>query len=75
MTSTRGWVKRLGRRRQLLHRSVYLIAVLGVLHFIWVVKEGLLEPLIFSFPMQLPAYQVAALKGREVGRRRNLASR
>ncbi len=48
VTSTRGWVRRLGRRWQLLHRSVYLIAVLGVLHFLWLVKADLLEPLIYA---------------------------
>lgn len=46
VTSTRGWQRRLGHRWQLLHRCVYLIAVLGVLHFIWLVKADLLEPLI-----------------------------
>jgi methionine sulfoxide reductase heme-binding subunit len=48
VTSTRGWVKRLGRRWQLLHRSVYLIAILGVLHFCWLVKADLREPLIYG---------------------------
>ena len=46
VTSTRGWQRRLGHRWQLLHRGVYLITVLGVLHFIWLVKADLLEPLI-----------------------------
>ncbi len=48
VTSTRGWVRRLGRRWQMLHRCVYLIAVLGVLHFIWLVKADLREPLIYA---------------------------
>lgn len=46
VTSTRGWVRRLGRRWQTLHRAVYAIAVLGVLHFLWLVKADILEPLI-----------------------------
>ena len=46
VTSTRGWVRRLGRRWQTLHRVVYAIAVLGVLHFLWLVKADTLEPLI-----------------------------
>jgi sulfoxide reductase heme-binding subunit YedZ len=46
VTSTRGWVRRLGRRWQTLHRAVYAIAVLGVLHFLWLVKADTLEPLI-----------------------------
>lgn len=46
VTSTRGWQRRLRHRWQWLHRTVYLIAILGVLHFAWLVKADLLEPLI-----------------------------
>ncbi len=48
VTSTRGWVRRLGRRWQRLHRLVYGIAVLGVLHFLWLVKADLREPLLYA---------------------------
>ena len=48
VTSTRGWVRRLGRRWQRLHRAVYLIAILGVLHFVWLVKADIREPLIYG---------------------------
>jgi sulfoxide reductase heme-binding subunit YedZ len=48
LTSTRGMMRRLGRRWQRLHRTIYLIAVLGVLHYIWLVKADLLEPLIYA---------------------------
>jgi len=48
VTSTRGMMRRLGRRWQRLHRAVYPIAVLGVLHYIWLVKADLLEPLIYA---------------------------
>jgi len=47
-TSTRGMMRRLGRRWQRLHRAIYLIGVLGVLHYIWLVKADLLEPLIYA---------------------------
>lgn len=48
-TSTNAMVKRLGGRRwQLLHRLVYVIAILGVLHFWWLVKKDITEPLIFG---------------------------
>src|SRR6185436_5238624 len=48
-TSTNAMVKRLGGRRwQLLHRMVYVIAILGVLHFWWLVKKDITEPLIFG---------------------------
>jgi sulfoxide reductase heme-binding subunit YedZ len=48
LTSTRGWIRRLGRRWQRLHRLVYVTASLGVLHFYWKVKADTREPLIFA---------------------------
>src|SRR5690606_20457223 len=39
ITSTQGWIHRLGRRWQTLHRAVYAISVLSVLHF-WLVRSG-----------------------------------
>ncbi|MGW8229227.1 MAG: sulfite oxidase heme-binding subunit YedZ [Gammaproteobacteria bacterium] len=48
LTSTNGMMRRLGRRWKRLHRSIYLIAILGVLHFIWQVKADLREPLIYA---------------------------
>jgi sulfoxide reductase heme-binding subunit YedZ len=47
-TSTRGMMRRLGRRWQKLHRLVYLAAVLGAWHFYWQVKKDILEPLIYA---------------------------
>src|SRR5687768_12749877 len=37
-TSTRGWIRRLGRRWTTLHRLVYFSAIAAALHFIWKVK-------------------------------------
>ena len=49
VTSTNGMVKRLGAARwQALHRSVYLIAVLGVVHYWWLVKRDLTQPIIYA---------------------------
>jgi methionine sulfoxide reductase heme-binding subunit len=49
LTSTKRSVQRLGFRRwKLLHRSVYLITALGVLHFIWRVKKDYSEPLGYA---------------------------
>jgi methionine sulfoxide reductase heme-binding subunit len=48
-TSTDAMVRRLGAKRwQALHRLVYAIAVGGVLHFLWLVKKDLTEPLIYA---------------------------
>lgn len=49
VTSTNAMVRRLGARRwQRLHRLVYAIGGLGVLHFWWLVKKDVTEPLIFA---------------------------
>ena len=48
-TSTNAMVKRLGARRwQALHRTVYVIATLGVVHFWWLVKKDVTEPAWFA---------------------------
>jgi sulfoxide reductase heme-binding subunit YedZ len=47
-TSTRGMMRRLGRNWQRLHRAIYAVGVLGVLHYLWLVKADLLEPLIYT---------------------------
>lgn len=48
VTSTTGWVRRLGARWRQLHRLVYPIACLAVLHFLWLVKADLLRPGIYA---------------------------
>jgi sulfoxide reductase heme-binding subunit YedZ len=41
-------VRRLGERWKQLHQLVYLIAILGVVHFWWLVKKDIREPLIYA---------------------------
>jgi sulfoxide reductase heme-binding subunit YedZ len=49
LTSTSGMIRRLGGRRwQLLHRLVYLTAIGGVIHYLWLVKADQREPLIYG---------------------------
>ena len=48
VTSTKGWIRRLGRRWTKLHRLIYVCAALGVLHYVWVVKADLRRPLVFA---------------------------
>lgn len=48
LTSTRGWMRRLGRHWARLHALVYAVGVLGVLHFLWLVKSDLREPLVYA---------------------------
>jgi len=48
-TSTNAMIRRLGARRwQRLHRLVYLVGVGGIVHFLWLVKSDLREPLIYG---------------------------
>lgn len=51
VTSTNGMMRRLGRNWGRMHKLVYLIALLGVLHFLWQVKSGqkiaVREPLVY----------------------------
>jgi len=45
LTSTNGWIRRLGKRWQRLHRIVYVAAVAGIVHFAWGQKSDISEPL------------------------------
>jgi sulfoxide reductase heme-binding subunit YedZ len=47
-TSTTKMQRRLGRRWIMLHRLIYVIAVLGVWHFWWQVKKDIREPLVYA---------------------------
>lgn len=49
ITSTNGFQRRLGRKWVKLHRLIYPIAVLGVVHYYWQVKADTSEPLLYAF--------------------------
>ena len=50
ITSTAGWIRRLGGKRwQMLHRLIYAAALLGVIHFYWSVKSDVRKPLEYAF--------------------------
>jgi sulfoxide reductase heme-binding subunit YedZ len=49
VTSTAGWVRRLGYRRwQLLHRAIYFSALAGVIHYYWLVKSDIRLPVMYG---------------------------
>lgn len=48
LTSNRWSIGKLGKRWKLLHKLVYPILILVVLHFIWLVKADYLEPTIYA---------------------------
>jgi sulfoxide reductase heme-binding subunit YedZ len=63
LTSNRLMLQRLGRNWKRLHQLVYAIALLGVLHFLWLVKADYLEPSIYAIiALILLAHRVDPLK-------------
>ncbi len=48
ITSTRGWIRRLRKRWVQLHRLAYVAGVAGILHYLWLTKADLLEPLLYA---------------------------
>jgi methionine sulfoxide reductase heme-binding subunit len=48
VTSTKGWMKRLGKRWTKLHYLIYPTAVLVIIHYVWLVKSDIRTPLAFG---------------------------
>ncbi len=48
ITSTKGWIRRLGKRWQQLHRLVYVSALAGVIHYYWLVKSDIRLPATYG---------------------------
>jgi len=48
LTSTKGWIRRLGRKWQTLHRLIYLAAICAAIHFIWKVKVVSGDPVWYT---------------------------
>ncbi len=49
ITSTKGWIRRLGGKNwQRLHRLIYATGVLGVIHYLWLVKADIRKPLEYG---------------------------
>lgn len=49
LTSTAGWIRRLGGKRwNMLHRAIYISAVCGVIHYYWQVKSDIRRPLFYA---------------------------
>ncbi len=49
LTSTAGWIRRLGGHRwQMLHRLIYVSACAGVIHYYWLVKSDVRLPLLYG---------------------------
>ncbi len=65
ITSTRGWQRRLGKGWKKLHRLIYVAAVLVVIHFVWLVKSDIREPLVYGGLIALLlAFRLPAVRQR-----------
>jgi len=69
VTSTNAMMRRLGKRWGQLHQLIYVIAVFGILHYLWLVKADYLQPLIHAVIL------LALLLVRAWYQRRSLAPR
>jgi sulfoxide reductase heme-binding subunit YedZ len=48
LTSTKGWQRRLGKRWKQLHWLVYIAGIAAVTHYVWLTKQGVLEPWFYA---------------------------
>jgi len=70
VTSTRAMMRRLGRRWQTLHRAVYLVAALAVVHYWWLVKADVRDPMLYAGLLAiLLGYRVVHARQRHALRR------
>jgi sulfoxide reductase heme-binding subunit YedZ len=54
ITSTAGWIRRLGGKNwQRLHKAIYVSAVCGVIHYLWLVKADRRKPLEYGFVLSI----------------------
>ena len=72
ITSTGGWIRRLGGHRwQTLHRLIYIIAAAGAIHYYWLVKSDIRLPVLYAAILSKGARpegrDQAASFGREAG--------
>ena len=77
ITSTRGWISRLGGKRwNLLHRLIYFSAIAGVIHYVWLVKKDLTKPLEYAAVLTvLLGYRLAVWAIPLVSSRRSLSGK
>jgi len=68
VTSTAGWIRRLGGKRwQLLHRAIYITVIAGVIHYYWLVKSDVRLPIFYGvLATLLLGYRLLAARRRPV---------
>jgi methionine sulfoxide reductase heme-binding subunit len=74
LTSTRGWMRRLGKRWKRLHRMIYLAGPLVIVHYAWSQKSDIRVPLLYGalvillLALRIPRIRAAASRARQVPR-------
>lgn len=54
LTSTKGWIRRLGGRRwNILHKLIYVSAISGVIHYLWLVKADRHRPILYGIALTI----------------------
>jgi sulfoxide reductase heme-binding subunit YedZ len=73
VTSTTGWIRRLGGKRwQALHRLIYFSAIAGVIHYLWLVKADIHKPLEYGAVLAvLLGYRAIAWQRKATAARSN----
>lgn len=76
ITSTTGWIRRLGGKRwQALHRLIYFSAIAGVIHYLWLVKADTRKPLEYGAILAvLLLYRIAVWGTTSLKKRPRLAA-
>jgi sulfoxide reductase heme-binding subunit YedZ len=76
VTSTAGWIRRLGGKRwQALHRLIYFSAIAGVIHYLWLVKADIHKPIEYGAILAgLLAYRVIMWQRQSSAARSSLAA-
>jgi methionine sulfoxide reductase heme-binding subunit len=73
ITSTAGWIRRLGGKRwQMLHRAIYVTAIAGVVHYYWLVKSDVHKPI--EYGLLIGVLLLWRLWDAMMGRRKQLAT-
>ena len=71
VTSTKGWQRRLGKRWKTLHKWIYLAGILVIVHYAWVQKADIRQPLLWGgivallLVARIPAVRRAAVRFRQ----------
>lgn len=74
ITSTRGWIRRLGRRWILLHRLIYISGIAAAIHYLWKVKVAAGSPVYYAVIIgALLAFRVIWSLRKRAGRQPNTA--